>query len=580
MTLDSWYLGIDFGTTGLSASLLNRATKRVYPLYWKPSPWEQKQDPTSILFRLPCIVESLETSDSLGTSLKDFKPYLSWAVPFISVTQDNASEVSQVVVPQLQLSQSKTVNLSQCQQALEILLSTLTPYPPLQKSLALPQLYTCEALGLDLDTFKTALEQLSGVIMGCSSHQNEAYRYNLRCALLHTQLVKFPEQIIIVEDAIATLLDQVSRSQLARFGQKPRSPLSPGGTLVINAGVTTTEIAGVNLPETLSDLTYSDWVCHSFDYGGWAVDQDIICQLLLNHPTAKTPAFEAFQPSKIQWPQPGCPDLDQRYRLQYQLESSLLGQALLEVAQSLKVILQQEQNYTLTIDSYYWEIQRLELERRVLMPFFNQFNSQLNHILAQARLSTLAINQVICRGGNGTWQEFKRWLRQKLPNAMILQDSDSNSREQIRGIATGLATLPLYPNSFDQPRHQYSDFFLLKELLRVFQNKPLSQTQVMQGLERQGINTRCCQVRIITILKGQLPPGLVPSKPEQQLLHPTSQNHPDYQTLREKPLFSQDQEKNYCVNQNQAEFVLEYITQVLSEYPQLLEEPLALIPLK
>ncbi len=574
MISSSWYLGIDLGTTGLSASLLNRATKRVYPLYWKP---EQKQDLSPILFRLPCVVEPLNSSESSGVALKDFKPYLSWAVPYVSVTQDNASEVSQVAVPQLQLSQFQTVDLSQCQQALEALLSTLSPQlHSRQNSVVLPQLYTCEALGLDLETLNSALEELAGVIIGCSSHQNEAYRYNLRCALLNTKLVKHPEQILIVEDAIATLLDQVSRCQLATLGKKPVSQLSSGGTLIINAGRTTTEIAAVDLPETLQNLTYSDWMCHSWDYGGWALDQDLICQLLLNHPTAKIPAFEAFQPSTIKWPQPGSPDLDQRYRLQYQLESSSLGQALLKAAQSLKVILQHKPDYTLTIDSYRWELQQSELERRVLMPFFNQFNPQLNHVIAQARLSTLAINQVICWGGNGTWLGLKRWLRQKLPNAMILQDYDSNAGQQVKGIATGLATIPLYFNTLDQPRHQYSDFFLLRELLRLFRDKPLSKMQVMQGLERQGINTRCCQSRIIALLKGQLPLGLVPSKSEWQLLHPTSQNHPDYQALREKTLFSQDQQQNYCLNQDQADFVLQYLTQLLSEYPQLLEEPLAL----
>uniref|UniRef100_A0ACD5GST2 Uncharacterized protein n=1 Tax=Desertifilum tharense IPPAS B-1220 TaxID=1781255 RepID=A0ACD5GST2_9CYAN len=29
-----WYVGIDFGTTGISAVLLNAATQLTYPLYW------------------------------------------------------------------------------------------------------------------------------------------------------------------------------------------------------------------------------------------------------------------------------------------------------------------------------------------------------------------------------------------------------------------------------------------------------------------------------------------------------------------------------------------------------------------
>jgi hypothetical protein len=50
-----WYLGIDLGTTGISATLLNRSTNVVYPLYWSA----QNQPAAASLkpsFRLPAEV--------------------------------------------------------------------------------------------------------------------------------------------------------------------------------------------------------------------------------------------------------------------------------------------------------------------------------------------------------------------------------------------------------------------------------------------------------------------------------------------------------------------------------------------
>ncbi len=34
-TTSQWYLGIDFGTTGISAALLNRRSGEIYPIYWE-----------------------------------------------------------------------------------------------------------------------------------------------------------------------------------------------------------------------------------------------------------------------------------------------------------------------------------------------------------------------------------------------------------------------------------------------------------------------------------------------------------------------------------------------------------------
>ncbi|HAT15639.1 MAG TPA: hypothetical protein DCS91_20515, partial [Microcoleaceae bacterium UBA11344] len=171
-----------------------------------------------------------------------------------------------------------------------------------QEGLLVPNLI-CRACGFeDQSTLDAALEDLQGVILGTPANWSDAYRFNLREAVLGAGLVGDSSQIFVVEDAIATLLSAVtSVTNLnltpGRSGEsiaddrvvRLRSPTSTvvldeqsliGGTLILNAGAATVELALVDLPENMQDLTYADFTCQSFAYAGNAFDQDIICQLL------------------------------------------------------------------------------------------------------------------------------------------------------------------------------------------------------------------------------------------------------------------------------------------------------------
>ncbi len=562
--LEQWYLALDLGT-GLSACLLNRQTQKIYPIYWKTN---SSSDGDLSIFRLPCEVWQ-ETPNGLRRQLKNFKPYLNFAIPYIRITQDNASEVSQVPVPLLQLSDHQTVFLGKFQRALQLLLSTLTPPPqPQLKGLMLPHAYTCEAVGLDQKILHEMIKNLAGVIVSFPGNATSAYRFNVEKAILDVQLVKSPEQVLWLEEPIAIILAQLHHQVIAMAG----------GLLVINAGATTTEMALVELRDHMKDLQNSDFICHSWAYGGDALDLDIVCQLLLNSPTGKQLVSEVFSAQDFIFPQVGDADLKHRYRLIQQLQSQPLGVALLEAANALKRILPQQQHYKLEIEGYRWELNWTDLERLVLVPFIHQLNSELNHTLAQAGISSIGINQAICLGGNGVWQGLNRWLRQKLPNAVILPDAASESAKETDVLslpiqtAMGLATLPLYPQVLDRPRHQYNDYFLLKELLNGFLERSLSLQQVMQVLESRGINTRSCYSRILAILKTQLPPGLIPKDPEWLLIHPASRQTPDYQRLSQGNLFTEEG-GYYRLNTEQADLVRQYLKQLLSDYPQSLEEP-------
>jgi hypothetical protein len=649
----AWYLGIDFGTTGLSAVLLDRVSQKLYPIYWLE---REDLNVETKSFRLPTTIywsaqsltspssstEVPETTVALGSlavamALRDrdasavqalalpdaadlapapliqnIKPYLKVGIPHDTATADHWE-------PVIQWSDHRQIPLSWLLQALQALLKTLNLAPASTSQLA------CGATGLEPSVFKAALTELEGVILGYPANWPDTYNFNLREAVLAAKLVARPEQIFFIEDAIAAVLSEL---------RNPHQPQWKGGTLVVNAGATTTEMVMVNLPDHLQDLTYSDFSLRSLPYAGNIIDQDIICQLL--HPQwfrqARAAKQDSIMESQWHWqaensalngipwdslgldtmplPIAGEPDLETRHRLQQRLESSPLGQGVLEAARHLKLILQHEDQFTFELGDQRWMIMRRQLESQVFLPFIQRLNRELNVLLSQTGLPIQAINQVICTGGTASLPAIARWLRQKLPNATIIQDTYQSDRslnlghkaapptgvygsEAIAGeaelgvrmsgdrlvscsrIAYGLAALPLHPQVLDLPRQQYGDYFLLLELLRAFPEQPVSVAGIMQLLERRGINTHACQLHILALLEGHLPPGLVPSEQDKSFLTEASRQYLDAQALTAAPLFFKEGNQIYRPNLEQCRRLREYLSQVMVNTHQTLEEPFA-----
>jgi hypothetical protein len=658
-----WYLGIDFGTTGISAVLLNRSTCELYPIYWSEArPQDQGGFVADKSFRLPAIVylstgrdtpidpnlpspnqdQAAVTSVAIGSLaldlnqrsqtgganfdadswrllLRDFKPYLGIGVPHYS-PQTSGWE------PVLQWSDQHPLEMSWLHQALQTLLATLSYH---RLSTPAHSALSCAAVGLDAATFQTALRQLAGVVMGYPANWSDTYSFNIREAVLGARLVAHPEQIFFIEDAIATLLSGL-RSSDGRavvlpnnLSQKPYLYNTDwqGSTLVISAGASVTEMALVDLPSALQNLTYQDFTLRSLPYAGKALDQDIICQLLYpawsrqsrrsdttsepySFGSGQTPKSSAFadgwhwQPTEsdaetMTWaslelenltlPSAGEPDPLNRQRLQQRLESSPMGQSLLEAARYLKLILQQQDRFNLELGDQQWTVMRRELGSRVLLPYIQRLNRELNALLTQSGVPIQSINQVICTGGTASFGAIARWLRQKLPNATIIQDTYTNSRagstQESRlptcsRVAYGLATLPLHSQVLNLPRQQYSDYFLLMELLRAFPDQPLSLSQIMQMLERRGINTQACRLHILALLEGHLPPGLVPTEKHTDLLAQQSKQNPDYQMLLAAPLFQKLDSQTYRPNYQQWNHFRSYLSTITASTHQKLSEPL------
>ncbi|MBE9181716.1 hypothetical protein IQ268_24425 [Oculatella sp. LEGE 06141] len=633
-----WYLGLDIGTTGISAVLLNQVSRQLHPISWAITPPGNDTFALDGLLRLPTLVylstedgdgetadlttapltserlaivpvAPLSTATSSGLMLRNLKPYLKTGIP-------HYSPQTQRWEPVLQWSDQHQVPLSWVHQALRSLLSALSYQ---QLAVAPSASLTCTAVGLDAKAFQTALRQMTGVIVGYPANWSDTYTFNVREAILAAKLVARPEQIWFVEDTIATLLSGL-RSADGREIQWPFDSVPEpewhntdwqGGTLVINGGAAVTELALVDLPQQLSDLHYRDFTIRTLPYGGNAIDQDIVCQLFypawssyldspdddnsnrdsveaegssrsaVNEP--KSSGLESLGLDQLTLPLPGEPDLVNRILLQQRLESSALGRSLLEAARHLKLTLQRRDRFTLKLGDRQWVVTRPELGSRVFLPYIQRLNRELNALLSHTGLSVLGVNQVVCTGGTASLSAIARWLRQKLPNATIVQDSytgirapspQENCLPLCSRVAYGLATLPLHSRVLNLPRQQYSDYFLLLELLRAFPDQPVSAKDVMQLLEHRGINTHACQLRILALLEGHLPPGLIPTEPDSALCTAESNLNPDYQTLMAAPLFVKAENQTYRPNYTQWNHLRRYLDTLMASTHQKLTEPL------
>ncbi|MFN6473998.1 MAG: hypothetical protein RMY36_030585 [Nostoc sp. SerVER01] len=625
-----WYLGIDLGTTGISAALLDSSSLVVHPIYWSA---ENPPITTSFQqsFRLPTEVylptasvpqgenESIETheqtapaavaqdksptpprSDSTNNLYSaQLKPYLQVAIPYKSERQKWE--------PVLQLNEFSAGPLIWVVRSLSKLLLTLK----CDRGSTTPSLIAA-AVGISQQNFAQIINNIAGVICTCPSSWSEQYRFNVREAVLTSKLIQHPQQVFFVEEAIASLLpelDTANGQQIKlKLSQEDSHPAKTsenslvGNTLVINIGATATEMLLVDVPETLAQLTYNDFMLHSFAYAGKGIEQDIICQLLLP-PKSRQPRLEnqseskttttnpwQWQPSipgldqmhwqslgleELELPRVGEPDITARIRLQQRLESSLLGQAILDAALALKLILQHQDSFTLELADQRWILRRRDLESQVFIPFVRRLNRELNKLLVARGIPTEAINQAILTGGVACIGTVNRWLRQKLPSAKIIQDLylGENGAPNCSRVAYGLAMLPLHPQILDIPRQQYTDYFLFTELLRLLPDRPLSFGEVIQLFEGRGINTRTCQQRLLAFLEGELPSGLMPSVTDSTWLTQGSQENPDYQAIATAPLFEKQGSLTYRPNFQQLLSLRRYLDAIKASNQQSLEEP-------
>ncbi len=617
-----WFLGIDFGTTGISAVLMNRFDGQAYPLYWTDTGIASTT--AEPLFRLPTVAvfngadgdtaewrlsatgpsaltlnwqgESSNAARSrLATQLK------AWLAVGIPYQEGQGNEH-----PQLQWSEHDTLSLHQVLAATQALLSPLSQLKMNRGTTAagldgIP----IGAAGLDEAHLQRALQQLQGVVVGHGTLASDTYRINLREVILATQLVESASQVLFVEEAIAAVLSGLPDPSLPLEPQGSQTQTLyqchwQGGTVMINAGASGTDLGIVNLPNPLSALSREDFTLRSLAYGGDALDLDIISQLLVPadrrqprtpgasktsqgitwdwqaaSPEVQNGRWETLGLEALDLPRLAEPDLAARIRLRQCLESSPLGQSLLEAARHGKLILQNQAQFHLELGDQSWRVLRRDLESRILVPYIQRINQHLNALMSETGLSSQGIHQVICTGGNASFATIARWLRQKFPNATIIQDTyPSNRPPSCSRVAYGLVNLCRYPQALDGPRHQYSDYFLLREILQVIPDQPMPLQGIMHLLDQQGVNTEVCHQRILAILEGHLPPGLLPDMAGRSHLNAASLERDSYLTLMTDVLFKRQSGQIYAPNVDACQRMAAHLNTLMADKQQSLAEPL------
>ncbi|WOD41046.1 hypothetical protein [Nodosilinea sp. E11] len=613
-----WFLGLDVGTTGLSAVLLERRGGNVYPLYWIDNAISGVT--ADKFFRLPTLAsvgrddeagnlgvrsvgssaltvnwsDTEDPADQSTVLIKALKPYLKVGIPTGGADEGSAQ-------PQIQWSDRDQLPLQVFQDSLQRLLATLP------QGLAPAAAFTVGAVGLDNAAISLAFEQLLGVIVSYPANWPDTYTFNLREAVLGAKIIANPDDVYFVEDAIAAVLSGLPDpgAPLPEVSSQPMQQQTlyacawTGGTVVLSAGATVTEVGMVNLPRSLSDLTYNDFALQSMSYAGDAIDLDIVCHLL--HPAERRQSrtsegygrssttdgwgWQAAMPEldgthwadldldSCDFPRPAEPDIARRQRLYQRLESSLLGQSVLEAARHLKIILQHQPQFELELADQRWVVRSKDLEDRIILPYIQRINGHLNRLLSEANLNSQGINQVICTGGSASLPKIARWLRQKFPNATIVQDTYHSDRPpSCSRVAYGLVNLVRYPQVLDLTRHQYSDMFLLMEVLRTLPEQPMPLNGILHLLKERGLNVDACQAHLMALLEGRLPPGLLPSSTSTPLvLAPTSEA---LAALATTPLFKRPNGQVYVPDLEQGQRLQAFMEMLLADKRQTLGDPL------
>ncbi|MEE3717405.1 hypothetical protein V2H45_11645 [Tumidithrix elongata RA019] len=530
---DTWFLGVDFGSVYMRASLVNANTGRVYPLTLTK---EGENLSTQILLNTDLsdarsTDDALKQSPTVNIAISHFKSFLKLGLPYRGISAWQ---------PILQWSHTQQITLKWLMTALQNFLGKIQT----------------EATHAKLTDASEILQNLSGVILGHPPEWSDTYVLNLREAVLNAGLVNQAEQIMVIDQAIAPVLSFLHQNQSLQQI-----------TLAIDAGAVTTSLC---LIKALGDpINRSHIYSRSIDYAGLGINQDIVTQLLYPHWQIVTnPARESCNLEHLTLPDPSDPAPAQRALLQQTLLSSPIGQQLLEFAEQIKLDLFSHPDrvqWSRELEGQPLTVQRREVESQVLQPFIQRLNRELNLLLSIAGMTGEDVAEVWQLGGTMAFPSLSRWLVQKLPFANMTTLPSST-------VANGLAIAPLFPQLLDISRQQYSDYFLLQEICRLNLKESLTPKSLLQQLQNRGINIKVCRDRILTLLQGDIPNGLFPwLEPEKELVlsDPTLVNE-----LFTGRLFELETDGSYKPNVLKFQQLSNYLHAILCTMRQTLNEPL------
>jgi hypothetical protein len=521
---DHWILGIDFGTTAMRVSVGNAANGRHYVLNF-----DRATDlPTEVRVPGPDADPTADpTEDSLprdGT-VERFKPLLKVGLSYRGIH-----------------GWQPVIGRSHARLLLAGLRNLLRTIPE----------RACHPMLPDLATI---LQNLRCVVLAHPTHWSDTYGFNVREAVLRAELVSQPDQVLVVEEAIAPFLTQYHRQAMV-----------PQVSLHLNGGATTTHLT---LARILDDHPKRhDLFDRGLDFGGDGMTQDLVTQLLYPQWQAlpHEPPLSQRQLPRI--PEPADPAPRDRILWQQFLHQDETGRALLAAAEAAKHFFSQAsaaEEWQHELLGVPLSLTRREFESRIVQPYIQRLNREVNLLLSLAGITGSDLTQVFFLGGTFQIASLHRWLGQKFPNAQIESLAATT-------LAEGLAIAPLYPQLLDLTRHQYSDYFLLYEICRLNLKEPFTPTYLLQLLHRRGVNIHHCRDRLLNLLQGELPAGIFPwQEPEGVVVA----GDPGIQRdVLAAPLFELETDGCYRPNLPKFQHLRAYLQNILDSSRQSLNEPL------
>ena len=244
-----------------------------------------------------------------------------------------------------------------------------------------------------------ALERLEAIII---TDDGETPTDDLKKALLTAQLIP-PDRLSSLETAIATALAYIPTSD------QPQ----PQTLLVIEGKRETTTLALLEVPPQTCSLSRQAIALSHFNYGENTYEQAILSQLIY-------PLWRSFLPLSLS-------DLT---------DTNPLKKSLLAAARLTKLILQEESEFTSSLAGHTWTVSRLDLNKKVIMPYLDNLRQKVNDLLEKQQKSLKDIDQIIFSGNFflTIWPYFLTEIQQEFAGCHLEAPSQENFSPAILGL--------------------------------------------------------------------------------------------------------------------------------------------------
>ncbi|TRV52990.1 MAG: hypothetical protein EWV52_21665 [Microcystis panniformis Mp_MB_F_20051200_S6D] len=244
-----------------------------------------------------------------------------------------------------------------------------------------------------------ALERLEAIII---TDDGETPTDDLKKALLSAQLIP-PDRLSSLETAIATALAYIPTSD------QPQTQT----LLVVEGKRETTTLALLEVPRQTCSLSRQAIALSHFNYGENTYEQAILSQLIY-------PLWRSFLPLSLS-------DLT---------DTNPLKKSLLAAARLTKLILQEESEFTSSLAGHTWTVSRLDLNKKVIMPYLDNLRQKVNDLLEKQQKSLKDIDQIIFSGNFflTIWPYFLTEIQQEFAGCHLEAPSQENFSPAILGL--------------------------------------------------------------------------------------------------------------------------------------------------